>query len=330
MRFVAVFLCAALPVVAQSEQKFAQLRDLRLASGQTIASCQLGYRTAGTLNADRSNAILWPTWFSGKSESIASYLGPGKLVDTSRYFVITTDALGNGVSCSPSNQSGPFPAITTRDMVNAQRRLLTEHLGIQQLHAVMGISMGGMQTFEWVTAYPDFMRKAIPIVGSPKLTSSDLLLWQAELDAIEAVVKAGGDPRSAMPAVLAMHQFALTTPADHVRKSPASEFEALKQRFANEAKSGMDPLDWAAQLRAMIGHDVTRSFEGSFEKAGAVVKARVLVVVATQDHMVNPSTALEMAARSGFQVLRLTGECGHMAPGCESGKLNAAVQEFLK
>jgi len=80
----------------------------------------------------------------------------------------------------------------------------------------------------------------------------------------------------------------------------------------------------------MIQHDITRPFGGSLEKAGAVVKAQVLVVVATQDHMVNPTTALEMAAGSGFQVLRLTGDCGHMAPGCEAGMLNAVVQEFLK
>jgi homoserine O-acetyltransferase len=330
MRFVFALLLAALPVVAQSGQKFAELRNLRLTSGETIATCRLGYRTTGTLNADKSNAILWPTWFSGTSEQIAPYLGPGKMLDTGRFFVITTDALGNGVSCSPSNQPKPFPAITTRDMVNAQYRMLTEHLGITRLYAVMGISMGGMQTFEWITDYPGFMRKAIPIVGSPRLSTSDLLLWQAELDAIEAVAKAGGDPRGAMPAVLAMHQFALTTPADHVRKSPASDFASLKAKLANDARTGMDPLDWAAQLRAMIQHDITRPFGGSLEKAGAVVKAQVLVVVATQDHMVNPTTALEMAAGSGFQVLRLTGDCGHMAPGCEAGMLNAVVQEFLK
>ena len=113
MRFVSVLLLAALPLVAQSEQKFAELRNLRLAGGETISLCRLGYRTTGPLNADKSNAILWPTWFSGTSDQIASYLGPGKLVDTDRFFVITTDALGNGVSCSPSNQPKPFPAITT-------------------------------------------------------------------------------------------------------------------------------------------------------------------------------------------------------------------------
>ena len=94
----------------------------------------------------------------------------------------------------------------------------------------MGISMGGMQTFAWVTAYPDFMDKAIPIVGSPKLSSIDLLLWNAEKHAIEA----GADwkhgnyqtpPVETMRAVEDIHEFALTTPAGRVKQTPAAGFD---------------------------------------------------------------------------------------------------------
>jgi homoserine O-acetyltransferase len=324
------FLAFAAPLLAQSSQEFYELKNLVLEGGQTVPACRMGYRTFGTVNADKSNVVLFPTWFSGTSENLAGFMGPGKLVDSSRFFVVAVDALGNGVSCAPSNSGGAsFPRLTIGDMVRSQHRLMTEKFGVRKLHAVIGISMGGMQTFEWITAFPDFMKKAVPIIGSPKLTSADLLLWQAELDAIEAVRTAGGDPRTAMPAVLAMHQFALTTPADHVEKTPASEFAALKARLERDARTGMDPLDWAAQLRAMIAQNVGRNYEGSLEKAGAAVKAKVLVVVAVQDHMVNPTPALEMASRAGFSVLKLTGNCGHMATSCEGGKMNSAVAAFL-
>lgn len=323
MRFGWLVLLAG-PLLAQPGQEFYELKDLRLESGQTLAACRVGYRTFGTLNADRSNAVLFPTWFSGKSEDLVVLMGAGQLVDTTKYFAVAVDALNNGVSCGAGSGR-----VTIGDMVQSQHRLMTEKFGIKKLHAVIGISMGGMQTFEWITAYPAFMKKAVPIIGSPKLTSVDLLLWQAELSAIEAMRAAGGDPRKAMPAVLAIHRFALTTPAEHVEKTAASEFTALQAKLETDARTGMDPLDWAAQLRAMMGQDVSRNYAGSMEKAGAAVRAQVLVVVAEQDHMVNPGPALQMAGKSGFSVTRLSGNCGHMATSCESAKLIAAVSAFL-
>jgi len=124
-----------------SEQKFAELGTCKLESGQQIENCRLGYRTWGKLNADGSNAILFPTWFSGTSAQIAAFVGPDALVDPAKYFVIGVDALGDGVSSSPSNsKSQPrmqFPAFTTHDMVAMEYRLATETLHLKHLHAVM-------------------------------------------------------------------------------------------------------------------------------------------------------------------------------------------------
>ena len=182
-------------LTAQSEQRFADLGNFKLVSGEMIYKCKIGYRTFGTLNEEKSNAILWPTWFGGKSENLANLIGPDKVVDSDEYFVIAVDALGNGVSSSPSNSeyqsNRNFPQITIKDMINSQYKLLTEHLGINHLHGIIGGSMGGMQVFEWIVSYPNFMEKAIAYVGSPKLTSFDLLVWQTELTAIEEGWKCG-------------------------------------------------------------------------------------------------------------------------------------------
>ena len=121
------------------DQQFATIGDFPLASGQTIRDCRLGYRTDGTLSDDRSNVVVVLTWFGGKSASLASSIGPGKMFDTDRWYVVTIDALGNGVSSSPSNSSiqpgVSFPRFTIGDMVRSQHQLLTRVLKLERVHA---------------------------------------------------------------------------------------------------------------------------------------------------------------------------------------------------
>jgi len=170
------------------EQKFAHLGDFKLESGQVIRECRIGYRIFGKLNDDKSNAILVPTWAGGTSEQLQSNFGPGKLIDTDKYYVIAVDALSNGISSSPSNSRlqprMSFPRFSFRDLVKTQHELLTRVLKLNHVRAVIGVSMGGMQTFQWLVSYPDFMDKAISIVGSPRLAPYDLVLWQIQIDAI--------------------------------------------------------------------------------------------------------------------------------------------------
>ena len=248
---------------ADSQQKFASLGACKLADGLEIKDCRIGYRTWGTLNAAKSNAVLFPSWFSGSSLNIAVFVGAEKMLDPAKYFIIAVDALADGVSSSPSNsttQAGPlFPAISTRDMVDAEYRLATETFHLAHLHAVMGISMGGMQTFEWMVKYPDFMDEAIPIVGSTKLTGYDLLLWQAEETAIKADPAWRQGRYSQAPPVGAaeiLHQMNVTTPAHFAREHPPEKFAADYAGYLEEGILPFDANDWLAQLQAMIHHDV--------------------------------------------------------------------------
>ncbi len=338
--FSLVIILAALTLRVQADEpgalKFASLGDFKLESGEVIRDCKIGYRTFGALNADRSNAVLFPTWFSGKSENLAGNIGPGKMVDTDRFFGIAVDALGNGVSSSPSNSTSQpgdsFPRFTIRDLVNSQHQLVTQTLGLKHLAAVIGISMGGMQTFQWMVQYPDFMDKAVPIIGTTTQTAYDLLLWEAELRAIEGARQGRGheiDVAAAARTVAHIHALALFTPRQRNLLTTAREFPGfIRQEEENYLKT-FQPHDWAAQLRAMMAHDISKTFAGSMLSAAAAVRAKTLVVVAVQDHMVNPDPAIAFAKLIKAERLELSSDCGHMAPSCENNTVVAVVRYFL-
>jgi len=316
-------------------QQFADLGELKLESGASIHGCKLGYRTLGTLNATKSNAIVFPTWFSGNSADLLRVVSPQGLVDPTGYFFILIDALGDGVSCSPSNSATQhgvdFPEFTIRDMVESEHRLVTEKLGLNHVHAVMGGSMGGVQTFQWMVSYPEFMDVAIPIVGSPKLTSYDMLLWRTEEAAMLAdpAYQGGryvGNPK--MPVVQLIHTMNLTTPEFRVQHTPLAEFESFFAATEGATNGEFDANDWRWQIHAMLSQDIGKG--SSLDEAAARIKARVLLVNARQDHMVNPIPAINFAPLIHAKLLVLEGDCGHLATLCEAAKVRPAIAEALR
>jgi len=336
---LALALAAGALKAQDGRQLFGFLGDLRLESGDVIRNCRIGYRTWGKLDAAGSNAVLFPTWFGGTTAQLADNFGAGKMVDPAKYFIIAVDAIGNGVSTSPSNSEAQphmeFPRFTIRDMVESEHRLATETLGLKHLHAVMGISMGGMQTFQWMVAYPDFLDRAVPIVGTPKLTAYDTLLWQAERHAIEgdAEWKHGEyqqRPASAMRTVSDIHNLALSTTAHYAAENAGKDMARVLASAEKATLDGVDANDWYRQLEAMLAHDIFRAFGGDMARAAQAVKAKVTVIVAAKDHMVNPAPAQEFARRLPAVVVELSSDCGHLAPGCEGPRVNAAVAAALE
>ncbi|MGD0841464.1 MAG: alpha/beta fold hydrolase [Candidatus Acidiferrales bacterium] len=332
----------ALPVAGQEqaakdgELQFAELGRCQLESGQAIENCRIGYRTFGALNANRSNAILFFTWYNGTSDNLKQFFGPDRMVDTTKYFVVAIDALAVGVSSSPSNSStqlgSQFPAITMRDMVSAEYRVATEVLHLDHVLAVMGVSMGGMQTFEWTVDYPSFMDKAVPIVGTPQQTAYDLLNWDLLGRAIESDPEYNhGDYTKEPPLALANELGAMTlsTPSFLARTVARADFANWLPQQIQPIQS-QDANDRMWQLRAVIGMDVTRG-KGGLDAAAAQTKARFFIVAAAQDHLVNPSPAEEWAGFVHAGTLIYPGDCGHrlLLPQCVGPQITAAVQTFL-
>lgn len=321
----------------EGEQRIAELRTCVLDSGDRIEDCRIGFRTFGKLDATKSNAVLFPTWFTGTTKPLAEGIAD-KLVDTKRFFLILVDAIGDGVSSSPSNsRTQPrlkFPRFTIHDMIETQRRLLREVLGVERLHAVVGISMGGMQAFEWGVAHPDEVARVVPIVATPQLTSHDLHLWNTELHALEdsAAYKNGEyEGRPKIRAVQDIHWLMLTTPRHRAAETSREAYP--KWADEKEADTAFDWNDWHRQAEAMLKHDVARAHGGSLEAAAKSVKAKTLVVVADQDHMVEPDPAKAFAKAMGdrAQVLVLDTDCGHLATGatCARDAIAERVKKFL-
>ncbi len=175
------------------KQRF-ELPELQILSGATIKNVAVGFETYGKLDASRENAILVAHFFSGSSHAAGRYapddplpgywdaiIGPGKAVDTDRYFVISVDTLVNlNVHDPKVITTGPasidpatgkpyglkFPAVGIGDFIRVQKAVI-DSLGIKRLHAVMGPSMGGLQTFDWAATYPDCVGRIIPTIAAP-------------------------------------------------------------------------------------------------------------------------------------------------------------------
>ena len=322
-------------VALAQQQQFANIGDLKLQNSGVIRNCRIGYRTFGKLNAARSNVVVFPTWAGGTTEQLQSSIGPGKLVDSTTYFVVAIDALSNGVSSSPSNSRLQprmrFPKFTLRDTIESQHKLLTSVLKIDHVKAIVGISMGGMQAFQWLVSYPDFMDQAIPIVGSPRLAPYDLLHWQMQIEALTRDRDWHSGSYSANPARaldFAFGELLLTSPPDYNKRKTREQVLADLEQARRENK-GSDANDKIRQTQAMMQLDVTREFGGSLERAAKAVKAKVFVVVSRFDHVVTPGPAIEFGSLLGAKILNLESECGHLATVCESNRLNQAVADFL-
>ncbi|MDR7258145.1 homoserine O-acetyltransferase [Sphingomonas sp. BE270] len=204
---------------------------LRLDGGALLSPVEIGYETYGTLNADRSNAVLIchaltgdqhvasPHPVTGKPGWWARMVGPGKPVDPPRHFIICTNVIGSCMGSSGPAAINPatgrhwgmaFPVITIRDMVRAQA-LLLDHLGIATLAAVIGGSMGGMQALSWPATFPDRVRAAVVIASTARHSAQNIAFHEVGRQAIMADVKwrggeyyETGDPPAAGLAVARM------------------------------------------------------------------------------------------------------------------------------
>jgi len=318
-----------------------RIGDFKLESGEVIKDFLISYVTHGTLNAQKSNAILMVTAISGNHHRLDFLIGPGKALDTSKYFIVATDAIGNGLTTSPStSQAQPrmkFPRFAMRDMVASQHRLLTEHLGISHVVAVVGPSMGGMQALQWGVSHPDVMDSLVAMVSLAKTPAWTVTVLEASRKAIML------DP--------AWNQGNYTSPPekgirlwrDILNFLAARSPEMYRDQFQNqldvlpwlEAQEGnlvkaFDANDWIYQTWAYERHDVgaTPGFNGDYVKALRAIKAKTVILIGTKDSL-NPEWEPQEAARYIRDVRVVTISPGTVTGHASAGGVFPADVDFL-
>jgi len=315
-------------LTGQAQLKKANLGDIVLENGKIIENCHLEYRTFGTLNQDRSNVVLFPAWLGGTSEQLIGFIGKDKFVDDTKYFVVAVDPIGNGVSTSPSNYIGhaesDFPIYTIGDMVKIEHLLLTKVFGIQQLSGVIGMSMGGHEVFEWIVSYPSFVKKAISIVGTPRMTGYEKLYWQTQLEIMKAYQSCDSCSKGKF---LSLWLFLFAYSADY--QNEIIQGNNFNQFLSQVREVEFNINDYSSQIRAIQSHDVISKNGGSFEQTASLVKADLMIIVEMKDLICNPNTAIEFANLVGGQIQKLSSPCGHISFVCETGLYSDLVREFF-
>jgi homoserine O-acetyltransferase len=313
-------------------QQIATIGDLKVAGG-VITDCKVGYRAFGKLNDTRSNGILMLTWFGGVSKNLE---GPDtfKTIDTTRYFLIIVDALGDGISSSPSNsvkQHGKnFPLFILEDMIESQHRLLTQKFNITHLHAITGISMGGMQTYQWAGSYPEFADLLIPIVGTPQLTSYDMMIGDVYRSIIENDKDYNHGNYKVNPKISLVNklwELLLTTPTEKVRSHSHKDFS--KWLGDVEAQGHSDWNDTWYQISALKDLDISKNANGSLPDAAARIKAKMLIITSAQDHVVNPKPSIDFAKLLNAKLVVLDSDAGHLAANFGNNMIRNSMIPFL-
>jgi homoserine O-acetyltransferase len=315
------------------------LGDLRLESGETIRDAFLSYVIHGDPGRLRDGAVLVTTAIGSTHHRLDFLIGPGAALDTERHCIVVIDALGNGLSSSPSNSASQpgdrFPRFTIRDMVKSQR-LLLDRLGVDRLAAVVGASMGGMQALQWAVSQPERMTRVVAMTPMARTARWSQLVNELSRRALFA------DPecRVPRPRGAAMRLWTPLTQLVMSRTPEALEaFDTqqalnnwLGDRSAALAQEGPDAFDWCYQTWAYDDHDVgsTPGFGGDTRLALASIRAPVLVLAPSND-LYNPAFSARWASASipGARFVELPGSDGHQSASGISAESTAVLREAI-
>lgn len=360
------------------ERQFASLFNLKLEIGRVLANYRIAFETWGVLNHEHTNAVLVMHGLTGDSHAVGDanedhptdgwwkhIIGPGLAIDTEKYFVVATNNLGGCQgSTGPSSldQNGlefgaSFPYLTIRDQVTAQREF-AHAIGIKRWHAVLGGSMGAMQSLEWAIMYPEEVKRVGIIAGPAASTADQIALNSIQIQAIKSDpafangnyydAKAGFGPHQGLALARRMAILNYRSPSE------------LNDRFERAFQSGVSPLGgggrWAVEsyldfhsnkftrrfdansyitlVEAMNSHDVGRG-RGGVAAALASVRAKSIVVGITSDRLFPIEDQKVIAQNIGGEIIGgglqvIDSEFGHDAFLIEDIKLAPMIRSLLE
>jgi homoserine O-acetyltransferase len=357
---------------------FVHAQPFTFKSGQVIAGFTLRYETYGALNATRDNAVLICHALSGDHHCAGwhspqdrkpgwwnNLIGPGKAVDTNRYFVVCANVLGGCQGSTGPSSTNPatglpygilFPFVTIRDMVRAQK-LLLDHLGVAEIHATIGGSMGGMLALLFAIEYPHFVRRVLAMATTGRESAQAIAFNEVGRQAImqdpawnRGDYPKDGGPRVGLAIARMMAHITYVSDASMDRKFGRRKKESaptdaytfdiqfeVESYLRHQGQSFINRFDANSYLyitRALDQFDLAHAY-GSLEQAFAPVEAETLVVGFTSDWLFPPEQNRQLALallRAGKRAsyAELSTDLGHDSFLLESEDLYALVRGFLE
>ena len=276
-----------------------QAGNVVLQSGRTFRTLSIVSQTVGTVNAERSNVIVYPTSYSAQHHDTQFMVSEGGALDPSKYFIVIPNLFGNGLSSSPSNTPWPdvgsrYPDVTYFDAVHVQRRMLAELWGIDKVALVYGWSMGAMQAYHWAALFPEAVERIAVVCGSARCAPHNRVFIDGAMHALmaDAAYRDGVFTERPVRGLRAMGRvyagWALSQTfyrEEMWRGLGASSLEDYLVTSWETNFARRDPADLLAQFRTWQAGDISANplYQGDLPKALAAIRARVLLMPGDHD-----------------------------------------------
>jgi homoserine O-acetyltransferase len=313
-----------------SDSEVFQAGNVVLQSGRTFRNMSIVYKTFGTLNADRSNVIVYPTSYSAQHHDTQFMVSEGGALDPSKYFIVIPNLFGNGLSSSPSNTPWPdvgtrYPDVTYFDAVHVQRRMLAELWGIDKVALVHGWSMGAMQAYHWAALFPDAVERIAVVCGSARCAPHNKVFIEGAMHALMA------DPAyrdgvfterpvrgfRAMGRVYAGWAMSQTFYREELwRQTGCSSLEDYLVTVWEGNYLKRDPDNLLAHLWAWQNADISANelYQGDFKKALGAITARALIMPSATDlYFQVEDNRREVAMMKNAELRVIPSDWGHRA-----------------
>lgn len=314
----------------EPEHQIAQLGAFTFESGAIVPDLRISYVTHGNLNENEDNIILVMQHFMGDHHDLDFLIGPGKALDTDKYFVVATDCISNArlrqdVSTGPTNSGLKmnFPTVTMLDSVNAEVKLLTEYLAFDHIFAAIGSSMGAQKGYQLAVSYPDFVDGIVAIAGGPSTnlqirtqarSMRDIIAldsgWYSGNYQQNPVMGVNTALMNFVPWLYGYPWFGENITSDEADADFGAFWNAIwTQHWPQDARDIYYQLETWGEFS--VGD--TPGFAGNVASALASIKAQVLMIGATHDMMVRPEEyIIAMEAIPNATHIELDSPAGHL------------------
>jgi homoserine O-acetyltransferase len=272
------------------------LGDFTLQSGDVLPGAMLTWKTYGALSPAKDNVVVYPTSYTAQHMDQEWLIGPDKVLDPTRWFIVTPDMFGNGLSSSPSNTPGYPALVTSADNVWAQRQLLSELFGVTRIAAVYGFSMGAQQAYHWAALFPDAVERAIVVCGSARTSVHNKVFLLSLLATLEAAPEHLGGGRFSSEPKAALRAFARIyagwamsqdwyRAGLHLTALSALDLDDFLDNKWEVGFTRRTAADLYAQATTWLHSDISANalYEGDLVRALNAIRARVLLMPSRTD-----------------------------------------------